>query len=207
MLSGWRSGPALRLTALAIALAPTAPLSAQPVRLDHAFLVGRWTDNGDCADATTFNRDGSFLASNGGAGLWHLQGGRLTMTGTRTLLLGVTAVDRNTVTVVNEDGSPGRSTRCPGGERGANLPLDGSRLDQRYLVGRWTDNDNCADAVAFEAGGGFRASNGTVGNWTLRGDRVTLTGSSTLTLQVVPVHRNRILVINPDGSVGKSSRC
>jgi hypothetical protein len=207
LLTGRGNGLALRLTAAAIALAPASPVSAQPVRLDRAFLVGRWTDNGDCADATTFNRDASFLASNGGAGLWHLQDGRLTMTGTRTLRLGVTAVDRNTVTVVNEDGSPGRSTRCPGGERGANLPLDGTRLDRRYLIGRWTDNDNCADAVAFNAGGGFHAPNNTAGIWALRGDRVTLTGSSTLVLQIVPVSRDRILVVNPDGSLGKSTRC
>lgn len=207
MLTGPTRGFALRLLAVAVALAPVAPLSAQPASLDRAFLVGRWTDNGNCADAVAFNRDGSFVASNNAIGLWHLQGDRLTMTGTQTVRLGVTIVDANAVTIANEDGSPGRSTRCPGGDRRGNLPLDGSRLNRNYLSGRWTDNGNCADAVAFEARGGFRASNGTVGNWTLSGDRVTLTGSSTLVLQVVPVSRDRILVINADGSLGKSTRC
>jgi hypothetical protein len=61
--------------------------------------------------------------------------------------------------------------------------------------------------VAFTANGGFRASNGTVGNWSLSADRVTLSGSSTLVLQMVPVSRDRVLVINPDGSLGKSTRC
>ena len=211
MLTVLRSRSALRLMAAAIALAPAAPVFAQPggggVRLDRAFLVGRWTDNGNCADAAAFNRDGGFVASNSAVGLWHLQGDRLTMTGSRTLRLRVTIVDSNTVTIANEDGSSGRSTRCPGGDRGGNLPLDGSRLNRDYLVGSWTDNGDCADAVAFNANGGFRASNGTVGNWSLSADRVTLTGSSTLVLQMVPVSRDRVLVINPDGSLGKSTRC
>lgn len=84
--------------------------SPQPI-VDRTFMLGRWTDNGDCATALLFTPDGGFVTANGGTGLWQLEGDRLTMTGHDTLTIRVTPIDQNTITVINADGSLGRSTR------------------------------------------------------------------------------------------------
>lgn len=88
------------------------PAAAGAVTLDRAYIAGRWTDDGNCAVAVEFARDGRFITHDGGGGLWHLQGDRLTMTGERTLQLQIVPIDQNTMNVVNPDGSLGRSTRC-----------------------------------------------------------------------------------------------
>ena len=80
-------------------------------------------------------------------------------------------------------------------------------LDRAYIVGRWTDNDDCGVAAEFAADGRFFANNGAQGLWNLQGDRLTMTGSSTLTLQIVPIDQNTMNVVNPDGSLGRSTRC
>jgi hypothetical protein len=89
-----------------------APAAAGGVRLDRAYVAGRWTDNGDCSVAVDFAEDGRFTANNGAGGLWNLEGDRLTMSGSSTLTLQIVPIDQNTMNVVNPDGSLGRSTRC-----------------------------------------------------------------------------------------------
>jgi hypothetical protein len=88
------------------------PAAAGGVNLDRAYVMGRWTDDGDCSAAVEFTEDGRFVASNGNEGLWHLAGDRLTMQGERALVLQIVPIDQNTMNVVNPDGSLGRSTRC-----------------------------------------------------------------------------------------------
>lgn len=80
-------------------------------------------------------------------------------------------------------------------------------LDRAYVMGRWTDDGDCANAVDFTADGRFLAANGAQGLWNLAGDRLTLTGGSTTTLQIVPIDQNTMNVVNPDGSLGRSTRC
>jgi hypothetical protein len=93
--------------------AGATPASSGAINLDRTFLIGRWSDTGDCrGDVITFNQDGSFLAANGGGGLWNLDGDRLTMTGRATATVRVAPIDQDTMTVINADGSLGRSTRC-----------------------------------------------------------------------------------------------
>jgi hypothetical protein len=92
--------------------AGATPASSGGVTLDRAYVVGSWTDNGDCSVAAEFGEDGRFTANNGTGGLWNLQGDRLTMTGSSTLTLQIVPIDQNTMNVVNPDGSLGRSTRC-----------------------------------------------------------------------------------------------
>jgi len=88
------------------------PAGSSTIRLDRTFLLGRWTDDNDCDNVIEFNQDGGFVAANGGTGLWNLDGDRLTLTGNQTATLRVVPIDQNTMTVVNADGSLGRSTRC-----------------------------------------------------------------------------------------------
>jgi len=194
------------LAALALAAVP-APACAAQIAADRAFMVGAWTDNGDCADAATLADDGRFATANGAQGLWHMEAGRLTMTGSSTMILQVTPVDRNTIAVVNPDGTRGRSTRC--GDRAGRSPLRSRpRSDPAFLAGRWTDNGDCAAAVQFDLGGRFATHDGAAGRWTLNGDRLTMSGdSATLTIQIVPIDRNAMNVVNADGSLGRSTRC
>lgn len=79
--------------------------------------------------------------------------------------------------------------------------------DRAYVLGRWTDDGDCDNAVDFTADGRFLAANGSQGLWNLAGDRLTLTGASTTTLQLVPIDQNTMNVVNPDGSLGRSTRC
>ena len=89
-----------------------APASTGSATLDRAFVVGRWSDNGDCSDVIEFTQDGRFITANGAGGLWNLDGDRLTMTGRATATIRLAPIDQNTMTVINADGSLGRSTRC-----------------------------------------------------------------------------------------------
>jgi hypothetical protein len=82
------------------------------------FLVGRWTDTGDCNNTVTFAQDGSFTSAGGASGLWVLDGDNLTFQGTgpggSNLSARVQAPDANTIMLIKPDGSIGRSTRCTG---------------------------------------------------------------------------------------------
>lgn len=80
--------------------------------LDRAYVTGRWSDKGDCTDVVEFTADGRFVTADGRGGLWNLQGDELTMSGNGTITFRIVPVDQNTMTVVNADGSLGRSTRC-----------------------------------------------------------------------------------------------
>ena len=88
------------------------PAASGPVQLDRAYIMGRWTDDEDCDSVIEFAQDGRFIAANGGTGLWNLDGDELTMSGRETATLRIVPIDQNTMTVVNADGSLGRSTRC-----------------------------------------------------------------------------------------------
>ena len=91
-----------------------APYAAD-IEITTAFLIGRWTDTDDCTVALEFRSDGTFEVPGGSSGLWVLNGDELILQGTRTVSVRVSAPDANTVMVVNEDGTVGRSTRCPQG--------------------------------------------------------------------------------------------
>ncbi len=80
-------------------------------------------------------------------------------------------------------------------------------LDSAYVTGRWTDNGDCGNSVEFAGDGQFQTTSGSGGLWNLAGDRLTMTGDRTLTLQIVPIDQNTMNVINPDGSIGRSTRC
>ena len=96
----------------ASAPAPTGAATGTAPTLDRAFLIGRWTDNGDCSNSTEFSQSGQFQTSSGAGGLWTLAGDQLTLTGSQTMRMQIVVIDQNTINIVNPDGSVGRSTRC-----------------------------------------------------------------------------------------------
>jgi hypothetical protein len=97
------------------ALPPPQPgndATGAPV-LDQNFLIGRWTDDGDCSRAYEFTADGRFIAADGGIGGWSLDGDRLTASGPGgSATLRVAPIDRNTMSATSPDGGSGTSTRC-----------------------------------------------------------------------------------------------
>jgi hypothetical protein len=187
--------------------ADLAPPRGRAITADIAFMVGSWTDDGDCTHAARLDADGRFHSAEGNEGLWVIVGGRLTLTGSSTLTMQVTPIDRNTIAVVNADGSPGRSTRCAAPRGAAGGVPARVRLDRAFLIGRWTDDGDCTAAADFRADGRFIASTGVQGTWRLDGNRMTMSGISTLLLTIVAIDRNTINIVNQDGSLGRSSRC
>lgn len=114
------------LAAVALALAAT-PAAAVPARLgeseasgqrqaeaislNRSFLIGLWTDDGDCDHAVEFLGDGRYFAGSS-AGIWQLDGHELTLTSNSILVMRVVPIDEDTIGVIGEDGSVGQSTRC-----------------------------------------------------------------------------------------------
>ncbi|HYI63668.1 MAG TPA: hypothetical protein VEW71_02160 [Allosphingosinicella sp.] len=84
----------------------------------------------------------------------------------------------------------------------------GATLDRAFVAGRWTDTDDCGSAVEFSPDGRFIANDGNEALWNLVGDRLIVTGSRTLTMQVARIDQNTMAVVNPDGTLGgRSTRC
>jgi hypothetical protein len=79
----------------------------------RALLIGRWTDNGDCAAATDFRNDGTF-SSPAGAGRWVLESEYLTLTipGAPNGEVAIQVIDRREMETVSPMGRIGRWTRC-----------------------------------------------------------------------------------------------
>jgi hypothetical protein len=86
--------------------------SSGTVQLDRTYIMGRWTDDDDCSKAIEFTQDGRFIAMDGTTGLWNLEGNRLTVSGQSTLTFRISPIDQNIMTVINDDNSLSRSTRC-----------------------------------------------------------------------------------------------
>ena len=95
------------------AVRASAAVNDEAVIIDRAYLLGRWTDTGNCDNATDFSPDGRFRAFDGTIGMWNVAADRLTVTtAQRTVTMQIVPVDQNRLTVVNADGSLGQSTRC-----------------------------------------------------------------------------------------------
>ena len=79
-------------------------------------------------------------------------------------------------------------------------------LSREFLVGRWTEMDDCAEgATEFRADGTFLFPWGDSGRWTLDGDRLTMS-SNTDTLRLRVVDRNTLEISSPNRAY-RSVRC
>src|SRR5215217_4499115 len=90
---------------------PSGSSAGSPSDL-RSFLVGRWTDNGDCSDYVDFLSDGRFVTSAGANGRWTLSGNRLTFRGTQTITATLGRTGDNSISLPPDDGSVGASPRC-----------------------------------------------------------------------------------------------
>ncbi|HST37548.1 MAG TPA: hypothetical protein VLK25_13095 [Allosphingosinicella sp.] len=120
---GW-----LALAAMPAAAVPAQPdktgagsaLQANSVPLSRQFMIGTWTDDGDCDHAVEFLGDGRYFAG-GSRGIWQLDGHELTLTSDAILVMQVVPLDEDTIGVIGADGSVGESMRC----MQESLPLPG----------------------------------------------------------------------------------
>ena len=100
---------------------------AAQVAVDPNFLIGTWSDAGDCTATVAFAADGAYATDDGAEGQWNLSGDRLTLSGEGgATTLTIIPIDRNTMEVVGEDGAHDRSTRCAGDL--GNVHFDDSRI-------------------------------------------------------------------------------
>ena len=82
-------------------------------------------------------------------------------------------------------------------------------IDRNLIVGRWSDNSDCSDAVEFTADGRVVAETGETASWELQGDQLVLTGGNgqQRTIRITSVDQSAIYGLNADGSVETSQRC
>ena len=97
----------------------------------------------------------------------------------------------------------------PTGGEGATpaaAPFNGE-VTSAFLVGRWTDTNDCNNVVEFRTDGTFSMPEGGSGIWALNGDRLTFQGSGTVSARVAAPDANTIILTHDDGSLGRSTRC
>jgi len=87
------------------------------------------------------------------------------------------------------------------------VPAPGIKVDLDFMVDVWSDREDCTQRIEFRRDGQFINQDGSHGTWRIDGDQVTLTGTSSITVRIVPRNRSEINVVNPDNSVGYSRRC
>lgn len=116
-----RTASAVALIAFAVtgpaAQAQLGERAAPSIRqaVDRNFLIGAWSDSGDCSTTVAFTADGGYATADGAEGQWSLAGDTLTLSGEAgATRLTIIPIDRNTMEVIGEDGSHDRSTRCAG---------------------------------------------------------------------------------------------
>ena len=81
-------------------------------------------------------------------------------------------------------------------------------VDPALLVGRWSDDGNCKLTFEFLADGTFRTFEGGGGGWSVDGQTLRLTGSGeSMQITLRSVDAQRLVSVNPDGTIGQSTRC
>ena len=87
-------------------------------------------------------------------------------------------------------------------------PQAGAAIAPETLVGRWGDNGDCSKDITFKADGSFQSYTGGVGQWSVDGDIITMTGEGgVFQLRARSIDARTLELTNPDGSVGLSQRC
>ena len=76
------------------------------------------------------------------------------------------------------------------------------------LVGRWALYSRCTDPIVLAADGSFTTPEGDRGQWSLSGDRITLSGpASTRSLRAVSIEANTFIATYDDGAQERMVRC
>lgn len=130
---------------------------------------------------------------------------------------GDSAGNKETTVNVSSDNASGAATNgsadtggkdpAAAGNASAAAPSSG-QVTREFLIGRWTDNNDCNNTITFAADGTFTVPGGRGGVWVLDGDRLTFSGGAgSRSARVQAPNADTIMLINEDGSVGRSTRC
>lgn len=103
------TGAKVKMPALPQSIAEARKIS-QPI--NRTFIVGRWTDNGNCGNSVVFKNDNTFT-SGATTGRWTLQGETLTFLAGNTAKMIVRGVGKDRILLVYPDGRLAQSVRCP----------------------------------------------------------------------------------------------
>ena len=80
-------------------------------------------------------------------------------------------------------------------------------LDRAFLVGRWTETENCAEeAIEFRPDGSFVFPWGEEGQWTLEGSRLAMVGNPQ-TIDLEFVSPDELRATKATGNVRRWQRC
>jgi hypothetical protein len=112
-----------------------------------------------------------------------------------------TGAPANSTAAAGTGGKPGEAS----GAAPASAPFTG-QVNSAFLVGRWTDNNDCTQTIEFRPDGTFTTPGGS-GMWALDADRLTFQGSSTVSARVQAPDANTITLIHDNGALGRSTRC
>lgn len=80
-------------------------------------------------------------------------------------------------------------------------------VTRKFLLGRWTDNDDCRVTIEFRSDGTFVTATGGEGLWALVGDELIFQGQRTVSARIAASDENTIVLTHGNGSVGRSTRC
>jgi len=76
------------------------------------------------------------------------------------------------------------------------------------LIGKWTDAGDCPSATEIRTDGSFASGSAGDGRWELSNEYLTLAGSrATIELAVQEIDGNSMTTINPQGRIGRWTRC
>ncbi|HYJ31109.1 MAG TPA: hypothetical protein VEW25_12305 [Allosphingosinicella sp.] len=118
------------------------------------------------------------------------------------------AVAANVIDMNTSVAAPGGKDPAAAGPNAATAGFTpGDPVTPAFLVGRWTDNNDCSNTIEFRDDGSFILPNRGQGYWTLNGDRLTFQGASTVSAQVSAPNADTIMLTHPNGTVGRSTRC
>jgi hypothetical protein len=107
----------------------------------------------------------------------------------------------------NSSASTGGKDTAAGAPAGSSEPFTGE-VTRAYIVGRWTDNNDCSNVTEFTSDGRFITADGGEGIWSLNGDQLIFQGAQgRAALRVEAADANTLVSTAENGDIGRTTRC
>lgn len=195
------------------------PAAAQPVGVTNGYLEGRWKDNALCLGKTQFAFDlsGSVMVAETNLIGYSVSGGnQVVLSGAGgQYVITTSPIDADTMYFSDNRGTAGELYRCsPTPQIAKNMyyaPRGGQQavaITPSYLLGRWTDVNNCAVTSTFYPNGTVVGNSGQSTNWSLTGNQLTFFANNVATvLSVWGIDQNTMRTVDASGQQSLSRRC
>jgi hypothetical protein len=197
----------------------TLPAVAQPVGVTNGYLEGRWKDNALCLGKTQFAFDvsGSVMVAEANLIGYSVSGAnQVVLSGAGgQYVITTSPVDEDTMYFSDNRGTAGNLYRCsPTPQIAKNMyytPQGGQQavaVTPSYLLGRWTDVNNCSVTSTFYPNGTVVGNTGQSTNWSLAGNQLTFFANNVATvLSVWGIDQNTMRTVDANGQQSLSRRC